>query len=109
MSKFLYRADMVFQAAISELKLARTPVSEIKIRECIILLNKVREMKHKKREADIAILVVTCFQIIQYFKWSTTGSFGSPLNAKRSVSGAFLCIYFKLIICSTPNHTPHHS
>jgi len=50
------RALVHIQAAINELKLARTPISEIKIRECIILLNKVREMKHKKRDADIAVL-----------------------------------------------------
>lgn len=50
------RALVHIQAAVSELRMARTPVSEIKIRECIILLNKVREMKHKKRDADIAIL-----------------------------------------------------
>ncbi|HEY9196676.1 MAG TPA: hypothetical protein VIM77_10435 [Mucilaginibacter sp.] len=50
------RALVHIQAAINELKLARTPVGEIKIRECIILLNKVREMKHKKRDADIAVL-----------------------------------------------------
>jgi integrase len=50
------RALLHIQAAINELKLARTPVSEIKIRECIIILNKVREMKNKKRDADIAIL-----------------------------------------------------
>lgn len=50
------RALVHIQAAITELRLARTPVSEIKIRECIILLNKVRELKHKKRDADIAVL-----------------------------------------------------
>lgn len=50
------RALAHIQAAINELRLAKTPVSEIKIRECIIILNKVREMKHKKRDTDIALL-----------------------------------------------------
>lgn len=50
------RALVHMQAAILRLNLAKTPVSEIKIRECILLLNKVREMKHKKRDSDILLL-----------------------------------------------------
>lgn len=50
------RALVHIQAAVTSLKLAKTPVSEIKIRECIMVLNKVREMKHKKRDHDIVLL-----------------------------------------------------
>jgi integrase len=44
------RALVHILAAITELKYTNIPVSEIKIRECILLLNKVREMKNRKRE-----------------------------------------------------------
>lgn len=53
------RALVHIQAAITELRLTTTPVGEIKIRECIIILDKVREMKLKKRDADIALLKIT--------------------------------------------------
>lgn len=50
------RALIHIQGAITALKLAKTPVSEIKIRECILVLNKVRDMKHKRRDHDIVLL-----------------------------------------------------
>lgn len=46
------RTIVHMQAAITALNLSKKPVSEIKIRECIQVLNKVREMKNKKRDFD---------------------------------------------------------
>lgn len=46
------RALVHMQAAITELRFTNIPVSEIKIRECILLLNKIREMKNRKKEFD---------------------------------------------------------
>ncbi len=45
------------QAAVTDLRYIHKPVSEIRIRECILILNKVREMKNKKREFDKACLM----------------------------------------------------
>jgi integrase len=44
------------QAAITELRYANKPVSEVRIRECILILNKVRERKNKKKGIDKALL-----------------------------------------------------
>jgi integrase len=50
------RALVHIQKAITALNLSRTPVTEIKIRECILLLSKVREMKLKQKDRDIITL-----------------------------------------------------
>jgi integrase len=44
------------QAAITDLRYTNKPVCEIKIRDCILVLNKVRERKNRKREYDKALL-----------------------------------------------------
>jgi integrase len=50
------RALVHMQAAITALNMAKMPVAELKIRECIMLLNKVRDIKLKKRDNDIIML-----------------------------------------------------
>lgn len=90
------------QAAIGELKYTNIPVSEIKIRECILLLNKIREMKNRRKEfdktclnADFKARKIEREKYIKELKKIEKRNFGaSSFNHYRS----YLLMLFKEII-----------
>lgn len=52
------KALVHIQDAVIALRFHRLPVNEIRIRNCMMILEKVRETKHKKRDADLAQLKI---------------------------------------------------